>query len=129
MPIRPEERGRYPLDWAAVSLAVKVAAGWRCECRGECGWTRHVLAHEGLVFEGGRVVGGDLRCSAVHGQRSPFTGSVVVLTTAHLDHTPENLSPENLRAMCQGCHLSYDRERHAETRARTRGTPEPYPAG
>jgi 5-methylcytosine-specific restriction endonuclease McrA len=48
------------------------------------------------------------------------TGSTVVLTTAHLNHTPEDCRPENLRAMCQGCHLHYDREHHAQTRRRTR---------
>jgi hypothetical protein len=48
------------------------------------------------------------------------TGAVVVLTTAHLNHTPEDCRPENLKAMCQGCHLHYDREHHAQTRARTR---------
>jgi hypothetical protein len=43
-----------------------------------------------------------------------------VLTVAHLDHTPENVHPANLRAMCQGCHLRYDRDHHAETRSATR---------
>lgn len=47
------------------------------------------------------------------------TGSKVVLTTAHLDHTPENCDPRNLRAMCQGCHLHYDAAHHAQTRAET----------
>lgn len=46
----------------------------------------------------------------------------VVLTTAHLDHTPENCDPGNLRAMCQGCHLHYDRDHHARTRAEIRRT-------
>lgn len=27
---------------------------------------------------------------------------------------------ENLKAMCQGCHLHYDREDHAQTRAATK---------
>jgi hypothetical protein len=39
---------------------------------------------------------------------------------AHLDHTPENCDPANLKAMCQACHLSYDAEHHAETASRTR---------
>ena len=38
----------------------------------------------------------------------PVTGSKVVLTIAHLDHTPENCDDENLRAWCQRCHLTYD---------------------
>jgi hypothetical protein len=39
----------------------------------------------------------------------------VRLTTAHLDHQPENCDPSTLRAMCECCHLSYDRDHHAET--------------
>lgn len=98
MPIRPENRARYPADWSAISTAIKERAGWRCECLGECGRG----THEG-------------RCPNLHGGEAYGTGSKVVLTTAHLDHTPENCDPANLRAMCQGCHLHYDREHHAET--------------
>lgn len=104
MPIRPENRDRYPSDWPAISRAIKDRAGWRCECEGECGRP----SHDGS------------RCPNVHGSRAYGTGKVVVLTTAHLDHTPENCDPANLRAMCQGCHLHYDREHHAATRAATR---------
>jgi hypothetical protein len=43
----------------------------------------------------------------------------VILTTAHLDHRPENCDDDNLLAMCQGCHLHYDRDHHAETRRQT----------
>ena len=32
----------------------------------------------------------------------------IVLTVGHLDHTPENNNPENLKAMCQYCHNKYD---------------------
>lgn len=43
-------------------------------------------------------------------------GSKVVLTIAHLDHTPENYDPTNLRALCQRCHNKYDAQHRAETR-------------
>jgi 5-methylcytosine-specific restriction endonuclease McrA len=43
-------------------------------------------------------------------------GSKVVLTIAHLDHTPENCEPDNLRALCQKCHNKYDGKHRAETR-------------
>jgi hypothetical protein len=56
----------------------------------------------------------------MHGQPAYGTGSIVILTAAHLDHTPENCSEENLRAMCQGCHLHYDTEHHAQTRLHNR---------
>lgn len=102
-PIRPENRKRYPADWKAISLAIKARAHWRCECTGECGRG----THEG-------------RCPNEHGQPAYGTGSMVVLTTAHLNHTPEDCRPDNLRAMCQGCHLHYDRDHHAATARRTR---------
>jgi 5-methylcytosine-specific restriction endonuclease McrA len=41
---------------------------------------------------------------------------LIVLTIAHMDHTPENCLPENLKALCQKCHNSYDAEHRAETR-------------
>ncbi len=103
MPIRNSEKDRYPSDWPFISAAIRRdRAKWRCECDGRCG----------------RDHGG--RCPNRHGQPSYITGKRVVLTTAHLDHTPENCDPSNLMAMCQGCHLAYDRDHHAETRAATR---------
>jgi 5-methylcytosine-specific restriction endonuclease McrA len=102
MPIRPENKHRYPENWQEISRAIKERAGWRCECEGECG-----REHEG-------------RCTNYHDVPSVLTGNKVVLTTAHLDHVPEHVDPANLRAFCQACHLSYDREHHAETRALTR---------
>jgi hypothetical protein len=104
MPIRPENRDRYPPDWVAISAWVRFSrALGRCECTGECGRG----THEG-------------RCPNQHGKAAYGTGSSVVLTTAHLDHTPENCDPANLKAMCQGCHLHYDRDHHAQTRKATR---------
>jgi hypothetical protein len=43
----------------------------------------------------------------------------VVLTVAHLDHNPENCERSNLRALCQRCHLRYDKAHHATNAART----------
>ena len=45
-------------------------------------------------------------------------GKQIVLTIAHLDHTPENNARENLRALCQKCHNKYDAKHRAETRRR-----------
>jgi len=104
MPIRPENKSRYPVDWKAISHRIRfVRAQGRCECEGECGRG----THEG-------------RCPNRHGEPAYGTGSKVVLTCAHLNHTPEDVRDEVLRAMCPGCHLHYDREHHAETAAATR---------
>lgn len=85
MPIRPENRARYPKDWKRISREVRESAGNRCE---------------------GSPAYPD--CRAENGKPHPITGSKVVLTTAHLDHTPENCERENLRAWCQLCHNTYD---------------------
>lgn len=105
MPIRAENRHRYPRHWKQISEHIRfVRAGGRCECAGQCGRGTH----------------GDVRCPNRHGHPAYGTGSKVVLTTAHLDHTPENVADDNLLAMCQGCHLHYDRDHHAQTREATR---------
>ena len=115
MPIRPENRERYPPDWPLISDRIRFerAGGW-CECRGECGHSHT----QGDELDHWR------RCEARHNKPHPITRSVVTLTTAHLDHTPENsdnpdgmfvllpLEESNLRAMCQRCHLGYDHDRH-----------------
>lgn len=44
----------------------------------------------------------------------------VVLTIAHLNHTPEDNDMDNLRAFCQRCHLRYDAEHHKANAATTR---------
>ena len=86
MPIRPERKALYPKDWKAISLRIREAAEWRCE------W-----------------------CSAENGKPNPITGSKVVLTVAHLDHDETNCAAENLKALCQRCHLAYDQDHHRRT--------------
>jgi hypothetical protein len=103
MPIRPSERARYPKDWKQISLRIRERAGWRCE--GSPGIYPH--------------------CRAAHGLPHPVTGSKVVLTVAHQDHTPENCADENLMAMCQRCHLTYDAPHHAANAAATRRAKSP----
>lgn len=90
MPIRPENRARYPANWDEISARIRFErAGRRCE----------------------RVIDG-MRCEAVQDEPHPLTGSTVVLTVAHLNHTPEDCRDENLAAMCQYHHLRYDRHHH-----------------
>ncbi|AVA36311.1 hypothetical protein [Cupriavidus metallidurans] len=97
MPIRPENKARYPKNWKReIRPAILDRAGHCCE---------------------GSPAYPD--CRARNGEPHPVTGSRVVLTVAHLDHQPENCDPDNLRAWCQRCHLVYDAEHHVETRRRT----------
>ena len=79
MPIRPENKDRYPKDWKQIRERILERANHKCE-----------------------------QCGAENHKPHPETGSKVVLTIAHLDHTPENCNDENLKAWCQKCHNSYD---------------------
>lgn len=76
MPIRPENRKRYPPSWSEISQRIRFdRAQGRCECEGECG---HDHADDPSIYDF------DGRCEAVHGEPHPVTGSDVVLTVAHL---------------------------------------------
>lgn len=118
VPIRPENRDRYPANWPEISYAIRLRAGWCCE---QCGVRNGTL--------GGRDSRGEFRKAWPLGQTGvgyewPKEGDVsmcdgrmmlrivrIVLTVAHhLDHQPENCEPANLRAWCQRCHNLYDVE-------------------
>ena len=92
MPIRPENRARYPHDWDEISRRIRFErAASHCECTGECG-----------EDHGGR-------CTAEHGQPHPHTNAVVVLTVAHLPGREiEQCGDDDLKAMCQRCHNRMD---------------------
>lgn len=100
MPIHPENKHRYPKDWKQIAASIKDRAQGQCECEGECG------LHPGK------------RCEEVHLEPAKWANGRVVLTVAHLDHTPENCEPSNLKAMCNRCHLRYDVKHHSESRRR-----------
>lgn len=106
MPISKDKRALYPRNWEEISERVRARSGGRCECEGECG-----IGHAG-------------RCTARHGLSNPRTGSKVILTTAHLDQDPTSDDELRMKAMCQQCHLSLDRDQHrasgADLRARAK---------
>ena len=152
MPIKPENRARYPKEWPALSLAARERARWRCQ-HAYCTATQYSVGrwvcwaggpHEWRPIEGntpattkqdreffmageGRDVAGD---RWTYGRARAFIDRfsweedskplVIVMTTAHLNHEPEDCRPENLAAMCQRHHLAYDAQHHKETAYATR---------
>lgn len=121
MPIRLENRDRYPSDWKAIANSIRERAGNRCE---QCG-----VENGKMIYRGSHEMRPAWRYaddSAYESSRCAFDGSflpgtswdnfdarhggpvAVVLTVAHLDHQPENCDPDNLRAWCQRCHNTYD---------------------
>ena len=125
MPIRPENRGRYPPDWPQIVARIQRRAGNRCE---QCGVENGALG--GRLRDGtwlpARSLGEGMRgllwpkpgqeasCGA-GAQFERLRIIRIVCTTAHLDHQPENCTDENLRYWCQRCHLRYDAQHHAQT--------------
>lgn len=122
MPIRPEFRQFYTAaaGWPVTRRRILERAGNICE---QC------CAPNGLeVWRNGgwwvdpsnpddsraRDEWGHARCE--YG-RFLFQRRVrIVLTVAHLNHTPGDDRDENLRALCQWCHLNFDARKHKETR-------------
>lgn len=108
MPIRPENKARYPKDWKTVVVPrIRARSGNRCECTGQCG-VNHPAPLTGRL----RSPDGELlpnRCSAWNGMPiDDIEGPKIVLTVMHLNHTPEDCSDANLLHACQGCHNRYD---------------------
>jgi hypothetical protein len=111
MPIKPEDKARYPANWRDIRAAILTRAGDRCEC---CGvpnrswrlpgwdpWTRDPATADEWSDNGRKA-------------------SRIVLTIAHLDQTPENNDPANLAALCQRCHLAHDADHNRRKARQTR---------
>jgi hypothetical protein len=128
MPIRESERSRYAKDWDSISALRRFRAGNRCQ---ECGLPNGAL--------GGRDKVGkwhDAHPTGTNGMRLTWprpgehawcAGDLklkiirIVLTTAHLNHKPEDNKISNLRVLCQMCHLRYDaKEKAKNLKARRR---------
>lgn len=99
----PMQKDRYPDNWPAIALAVKVAADWRCQdCDMQC-------RRPGEAFDTHK------RTMSVHHVGAP-----------HVDGTPGDMHdkmdvrPENLLALCSACHLARDLPGHVLNAARTR---------
>lgn len=73
----------------------------------------------------------DDRCDALNKHPHPITGSIVILTVAHLGipkrngeagnkHDKMDVRRRNLKAMCQRCHLIFDLPEHVQNAKATR---------
>ena len=111
MPIAAEYRHLYGREWSKLAASVKTEARWRCEtCAVEHGDWRERKNQQLPPYQRGQF-------------HTVFNGVWfyrVVLTVAHLDHQPENMARDNLRALCQRCHLAHDAPEHLRRAAATR---------
>ena len=99
----PIDYTKYPSTWHDISRRIRFE-----RAKNKCEW-----------------------CGAENYQPHPETGSKVVLTVAHLGtqkpdgtagdkHDKLDVRDENLAALCQRCHLNFDRDEHLFNSRRTR---------
>ncbi len=121
----PCDYSKYPPNWKTeIRPSILERAKNRCEkcgvknyeliLRGEwCG--REVYQDmDGWIYsaENSDKIGGDYLGEVDKTGKRNFTK--VILTIAHLDHDTSNSDPENLKALCQKCHLSHDSKNNRE---------------
>jgi len=99
MPIRPENIARYPKNWKEIREKILTRAG---QVRDESGKVIQEACCEWCGSEN-------------HGYHYQ-TCAKVVLTIAHMDHTPENCDDDNLKCLCARCHNGYDAQMRADGR-------------
>lgn len=127
MPIKPENKSRYPDGWKKIRESILERAAHACE---QCKAPNHAMIARGdgpdegiYLLAGARAFCAQTGKDLGPRQASGFQSSKsikVILTIAHLDHVPERCEPENLRAWCQRCHLRHDAAHHAQNAKLTR---------
>lgn len=120
MPIRPENRWLYPIDWPELSSLIRFErAKGRCErCRPP---HLKIIDHlgDGRWFDASAVVwrdGAGARVRPPDVEELTIYRTKVVLACAHLDHNPTNNRRNNLAALCQRCHMIHDADEHSRQR-------------
>jgi hypothetical protein len=120
MPIRPQYKWFYPIDWPQLSAMIRFE-----RAKGRCQRCGRPHGHEVLHLGDGRWWDED-EGAWRNGRgrrlvRRPADDIVVrttrvVLAAAHLDHDPSNSRLRNLKALCQRCHMLHDGEEHRRRR-------------
>lgn len=138
MPIQPELRHFYGRVWQTVTRPrILARAGNKCE---QCGkpnrrrvWVWKSTGSQYWTLMKSRQLWHYCDQAGATGNFQLIGGAQwrtarrirVVLTIAHLNHVAGDDRDENLKALCQWCHLNHDKEHHRETRAarKDRGRP------
>lgn len=131
MPIRPENRKRYPANWLEIVDRIRRRAGNKCEwcsCPNRTFVVREIVMGS-IVADSWRAAGSMKEAKqmlaqwrtavlSVAGNMPILHGPVeIVLTTAHYpDPTIENCAETNLVYLCQLCHNREDAPERAKNR-------------
>lgn len=126
----PCDYSKYPKNWKTeIRPTILERAGNRCE---QCGVENHILIlrgfwaglevyqdEDGWIFnaKNSDKIGGDYLGEVDTSGKRKLTK--IVLTVAHLDHDTQNNDLENLKALCQKCHLNHDSNLHRTNARKT----------
>lgn len=109
----PMDRSRYPRNWDKVSRTLRRIAGYRCEW---CGRANGTPLPSGATYKKGRR----------RGMPVPVIVTVAHLGVPYPDGRPgdpsdkHDLRHENLKVLCQACHLRHDLKDHIKHRKENR---------
>lgn len=113
----------YPKNWKSeIRPSILKRANNCCEF---CGVKNHDLGFRGIdgnfyndnfIHQQLDLYGIDMFDEHISEKAKHFK---IVLTVAHLDHNLSNNDYSNLKALCQKCHLNYDKEHHSKNRRKT----------
>ena len=87
----PIDSSLYPDNWKELTLIVKEAANWQCQCCGK------------RCYKPGE--------KPEHLTRSQWTANT--LQVHHRNHDPSQNQLSNLQAVCAACHLDLHRSRYS----------------
>lgn len=129
----PCDYSKYPPNWKSeIRPAALERAGNKCEIcgaengasgyRGKTGkwWSVEMIESE---LERGVDLFDEYEAldHCYDKKLNPTKPTKIVLTVAHWhDKNPMDCRPENLKALCQRCHLHHDKEQHQTNARRTR---------
>lgn len=106
----PIDYTKYNTNWfTEIRPAALQRANHRCE---NCGVKDRII---GYRDQSGRFI----ECDDFMQQWAKNNGIRVfkiILTISHQNHMIEDNRPENLKALCQKCHLKHDQEQHIISR-------------
>lgn len=105
----PVDYKKYPSNWKEIRKKILERAKDRCE---NCGLENYATGYRDKNGDFHHCEGLALDAAVEDGERV-FT---IVLTIAHLNHCISDNRSENLKALCQRCHLHIDKDQHRANR-------------
>lgn len=125
----PCDYSKYAKNWKAIRAAILERSGHCCE---KCGVANKQLGYrdaEGKFYSwsliedslenNGHDLFDDVLKNCFDKKGNPTKAIRIVLTVAHLDHNTENNDKQNLKALCQRCHLGHDLQHHRKNAKET----------